>query len=411
MQIQFTKTDRALDAINLAVAGLRDGVGPLLTVFLIQLGTLNPQKLSWVLAMPAIAGLWIYIPVGRLYDRVREKKYLLMAGAGLTATSALFISGEPSFAWLIVLQGLAGLAACMLNVGIPAISLQVAKVDGLGLRFARNEVFSKIGNFGALALSGFISHHFGIHWIFGVVTAFSVLVILASSTLPAAKREASALGTPNARPGGIKEVFDWRECFRNAPFLRIVIVCFLLQLTNAPLFMIFEQGYVPLHAKTGAAHISMALILSQVIIFGGSLWFAARTITSNAFSYFAVGFLLIALRGFVFANGFNDVTLAFGQLLDGLIASIVILVPMRTVAALDPLHFNLRLGTVGTVVGLGAALSMVSAGYLIDWLGHAHAPLLFSAVALVGLILAIWFMRVQKTPPVTELPPVLAPAV
>lgn len=391
-----TRHDRLLDLLSVSIAGLRDGVGPLLTVFLIQDTLLNPAQISWVLAAPAFAALAGQIPVGLLFDGGGSKKLLIAFGAGTLGLIALAISHLTSFPSLLAAQACLGFATCILSVGIPALSVALIRKDQFGRRIARNEICSKIGNFGALGAAGFLAHAYGVRSVFGVSALFALAVVIvcvsardrAEGTAltvvrtgqdDSAKAEQGSLG---ARIVG---------SLRDPRYFGLLVSCLLLQVTNAPLFMIFEQIYVRQNPANGAAQISVALILTQIVIALGSFWLAGKKIGENIFSYFAVAFALIGGRAILFATSTTIAALWLGQILDGAIAAVIILLPMRAILSFRKADFNLRASLVGVTVSLGASVSMVAAGYLIKFGSPRIAALAFGVTALGSIPVALFF--------------------
>jgi len=82
------------------------------------------------------------------------------------------------------------------------------------------------------------------------------------------------------------------------------------------------------------------------------------------------------------------------QLLDGVAACIFGVVSVLVIADLTQGsgRFNLTLGTVGTAVGIGAALSQVIAGSIVHHFGSAAGFLFLAAVASAAFGIFYFFM-------------------
>lgn len=348
-------------------------------MFLVQQTHWTPQQLAWVLAIPGVAGLFLQVPVGFLYDRVWNKRYLVALGAGLLAAAAIGISRAPGLVYMCALQLVVGLAMNLLSVGIPAMAFGASGARALGARLARNEVFSKIGNFSVLGITGFLTHYYSLHWMFGVVCVASMLVI------------ASSLFVAPSAPVVSRREFSLRGVFDDRRFVALLLVTFLFEFANGSMFMIFEQAYTRGRANAGVGFVSTLLFLTQVLITVGTLTLARRR--NQPVRWFAYGFAMIALRGLVFVAPLGSAAPVLAQILDGLIASIILVVPMRTVAEIAPTNFNVRQGLLGTSVSLAYSASTVGAGYLIAGLGHAGAYLTFAVCGAVGLLVTLVYMR------------------
>jgi MFS family permease len=82
------------------------------------------------------------------------------------------------------------------------------------------------------------------------------------------------------------------------------------------------------------------------------------------------------------------------QLLDGIAAAVFSVMVPLTIADLtrNTGHFNLTQGLIGTMIGIGAALSPTLAGYVADHHGSPAAFLTLGAIAALGLMLVTLFM-------------------
>ena len=70
-----------LDLLTFALSGLRDGLGPLLGVFLIQKTHWDAFQIASVLAASGITNLVLQIPIGCLYDTTVSPYLLVGSGA------------------------------------------------------------------------------------------------------------------------------------------------------------------------------------------------------------------------------------------------------------------------------------------------------------------------------------------
>lgn len=403
--------ERSLDLLNVAVAGMRDGVGPLLSVFLIRYASLDPTGLSWVMAAPGIAALCLQIPLGFLYDKVTDRRLVLAAGGAAMILASFLLSSLPGFYGLLAAQAITGLAMAMISVGLPALSIQVCGSEGFGRRLARNEIFCKVGNFAALGVSGLITQKYGLHWMFAVIYFFAGAVVLASVAMPRAPKNLAPTAPviPQART-----YRPWLGTLKSPAFLKLISLTALYFFANSSMFFVFEQSFVPAHPNGGAGYISTALGFNQVIVFFASLYLARKTNLGDPLKILGVGFALMMLRGVSYAADLGLYSLGFSEFLDGILAAIVIIVPSRAIAALDEKNFNVLCGFVGTAASLGASLSTISAGYLIKHVGYAYTFLTFASAGGVGLAAVIVlsgvnYFRNARKPKLVPTPLLLTP--
>lgn len=373
--------ENILDLVSLSVAGMRDGVGPLLTVFLIQKTHLDPRQLAWILAAPSFINIFFQVPVGLLYDKIRCPERLLAAGAFLMACAAFGISKLPNFFAILGMQVITGFACCLISVGMPALCLVVVSSPRFGARLARNEIFSKIGNFGAIAVTGYVAQNYSLSSIFYVAYLLAAMLFVSAMLIPSRER----LLLVN-KPVEIKSIPCVFCTILSRPFfVKILFGASLYQFANASLFLIFEQSFVRLQKNGGAGILSISIFITQIIIILAGLAVARWTKSKNALLVLAWGFALILFRSILFACQFGLVSLMAAQLLDGCIAAILIIVPIRAIASANDENFNVMSGVLGMCVALGAALSTLMAGWLMSMFGVVNSFLVFGLIAACGL--------------------------
>ena len=110
-------------------------------------------------------------------------------------------------------------------------------------------------------------------------------------------------------------------------------------------------------------------------------------------------FAALTVRGALFAVIREPGIVIVVQALDGISAAVLgILVPLVIADVMGGSgRFNLALGTVGTAVGIGAAMSTTLAGYAMDHFGGQLTFALLASVAACGLGL-VWLMLPETRP-------------
>ena len=376
--------DSRIDLLSLSLAGMRDGVGPVLTLYLVSQLGLNPVELSWVIAAAGVAALLSQTPIGFIYDRIPNKSHLIALGAFIMAVSCYSMSLTRSVPILVTLQMCVGFATCLISVGVPAVCVGFVRDDKLATRLARNEIFAKIGNFSALALTGFLMQKFSLSWVFYIVPILAVPVIWSALRLPSVDVPVSSARP--LEPVSFKAAL-LRSCATKG-FLTLTTLGFLFAFANGAMFFIFEQDFMKSTAMNKVGIISASLILTQVTITFAMI-FLSRLKNFSAYQIFGFSFVLILLRALLLSVDLGVMSLAPAQILDGMIAAILFTVPMRIVAGIDRENFNVMSGMLGTCVSLGATLSTLFAGFAVQNYGSIATYLIFGSVALLGLMIAV----------------------
>jgi len=102
----------------------------------------------------------------------------------------------------------------------------------------------------------------------------------------------------------------------------------------------------------------------------------------------------LPIRGILFAVVTDPYALVAVQVLDGITAAVLgVMVPL-TIADLTrgTGRFNIAQGIVGTMVGIGAALSTSIGGYATDYLGSKLAFLGLAAIGVAGFLAVLALM-------------------
>ena len=107
-----------------------------------------------------------------------------------------------------------------------------------------------------------------------------------------------------------------------------------------------------------------------------------------------MAFAALAIRGLAFAVVTDPYVVIAAQLLDGVSAAILgVMFPLVVAdATRGSGRFNLGLGIVGSALGIGAALSTLLAGYVVDHFGRSVAFVTLAGVATIGLAIVVMLM-------------------
>ncbi|WP_294297832.1 MFS transporter [uncultured Sphingomonas sp.] len=398
------RSERALDAANLFLADVRDGLGPYLAIYLIAVRGpergWNEATVGLVLTIAGIAGLLMTTPAGALIDKVRAKRAILVAAAVAVTAGSLALPFVSGFGPVVVSQSLAAVAGTVFAPGLTAISLGIVGARGFTRRVGRNEAFNHAGNAVAAVIAG------GTAWYFGPVAVFYLMAALAVLSIGAILRiDPTTIDHAVARGCADEDDRDdgpppsILQTLTHTPALGIFAACaFLFHLSNAA--MLPSVGQL-LGREVGAGQ---ATSLMAACIAGAQLVMVPVAIVigkkADAWGHkpiFLFGFAVLALRGVLYTLSDSPAWLLGVQLLDGIGAGIFGALFPVVIAAVTrgSGRFNVAQGAVATVQGLGGALSPTIAGALIVWGGYDEAFLVLAGIATLGLALYAW--RVPET--------------
>src|SRR5215475_6063391 len=104
---------------------------------------------------------------------------------------------------------------------------------------------------------------------------------------------------------------------------------------------------------------------------------------------FLIGFMSLPIRGVLFTLSDQPAFVISVQILDGVGVGVYGVLSVLVVADLTrgTGHFNLTQGAIATASGVGASLSMLLAGLIVEYAGYQAAFLSLAAVAAVALLI------------------------
>lgn len=381
---------RGLDILNLLMSDVRDGVGPYLSVYLKGERHWEAGPIGLVMGVSSITAAIFQVPAGLLVDRAIWKRALMALAGLLVATGSLLIVLNPNLSTVIAAQAALGAASAVIPPALAALSLGLVGRRMLPARISRNETFNHAGNLLAAALAGTLGQFLGYNWIFYLVcvfavgSAFVVRLINPREIDHEAARGGEATGTdgkPRATP--IRDVVMGRDML---VFLGSII---LFHFGNAAMLPLAGQVLAQAHPGQDAIALSACIIAAQLVMVGVA-WAVGRALSVGVGrkSIFLVALAVLPIRGVLFTLTDNPFAIVGIQALDGVAAGIfgVISVIIASDLTRGTGRFNLAQGLAALATGIGATLSNVTAGYVVQAFGYATGFLSLAIVAVVGLV-------------------------
>lgn len=377
---------RALDVL----AFVQVGLGPFLAIYLQSARHWTPAHIGTALAVSGCAGMLAQMPAGALIDRLRHKRELYAAGAALAAMGTLAMARFSTFPQIIAVQILLGFASAIFPSGIAAMSLGMVGRGGLDRRIGRNETLTHAGNVVLAALMGLfgcaLSSEAMLYFaaILPATASLCALCIRAKDINDAWARGANGVSLPANRTGS-----NLAHGLADRRLVVFALSILLFHLANAAMLPLAGQRISLGHARTAPLCMAVCVVAAQLlmtIVASPASCLAGRVGRKRVF---LTALVLLPLRGLLFALNPAPVLLVSVQLLDGISAAIVGVVSVLIVADLTEGsgHFNFTQGVVATATGIGASLSTVLGGCIVERAGYDAAFLALAAIAGTPLIL------------------------
>ena len=382
----------SLDSLNFFLADVRDGLGPYLAIYLLAVHQWDPASIGVVMTLAGIAALVTQGPAGALIDRTRSKRAVIAFAALLVTGSCVILPFVSSFTWVALTQAASAAAASVFAPAICAISLGITGPRAFTRRTGRNETFNHAGNAVAALLAGGLAYLFGPVVVFYLMAFMALASVVAVSCVSAqaidhdiARGFDPAHASDHTQPSGISVLLS------NRPLLLFAVCCALFHLANAAMLPLVSQKLAQINLQMATPLTSACVVAAQLVMVPMAWLVGIKADCWGRKPLLLVGFMILPVRGVLYTLSNDPYWLVAVQMLDGIGAGIF--------GALFPVivkdltqgtgRFNVSLGALSTVFGLGAALSSSLAGFVVQQAGYNAAFLTLAGVAAVALAL-LW---------------------
>jgi MFS family permease len=389
---------RALDGVNFFIAALLAGFGPFVAVYLGDQGW-SQENIGFALSAGGIVGLLSQIPGGELLDATRAKRLLIGAGILMLAVGALIIAFRPSFPLVVAALILQGATGGFLGPGIAAISLGIVAHSALAERLGQNQLFKSAGSLLAAALLGAIGYYLSDRMIFFATAVLALPAMFALARIRAADIHfGRSVGAPDhheaTRPRRATRWMFWA----NRPLLVFASCLFLFQAADASILPLIGGTLAHSEGNRSSLIISALIVVPQIIVALLAPWIGRRAESWGRRPLLLIGIGVLPIRALLFALITDPVALIGVQTLDGVSGTVLGILTALVVADLTrgTGRFNLAQGLVGTIAGVGAALSTTLTGLVAGNFGGTAGFLLVAALAFAATLIAWLFMPETK---------------
>ncbi len=389
----------AVHALNFFVAAMQTGFGPFVSVWLVSRGW-SLTDVGLALSLGTIAGICGQVPGGGLVDRVRDKRAITATAIAVVAISALLIALTPTVPIVWLAQVLHALGSVIIAPAIAALTLTLCGHDSFSDRLGGNARYAALGGALAAGAFGLAASHVGQQSIFLITAALGIPAVVSLYAI----RPGSAQPTPRDHmaiaPPGERDTPPW-SIFRD-PAMHVFALCVILfHLSNAALLPL-ALSVLSRRGEAAGFIVPATIIAPQLITAAASPWAGALARTLGRRAVLLTGFIALPARALLFALNPAPEALVGIQVLDGISATVLGLMPPLIAADLTRRsgHLNLAIGSFGLAAGLGATLSTAMAGWIADQLGGTQA---FVSLAVVGgIATALLAVAMPETRPVNE---------
>jgi MFS family permease len=395
----------SLDAVNFLLADVRGALGPYLNVFLVTRQHWSLSEVGLVTTIGGLLGLAAQTPIGAAIDETRAKRGAIVLALAVLGVGAAIIFAWPYFWPVLIANCLVAIVGDVFGPAVAALTLGLYARKQLARRIGRNSAFDHAGNVAIAVVAGAVGYAFSQRAVFLLVPIFAALASIAVLYIPAEAIDfdrargfdQEADGTPPAvEPAG------YRILFESPPLVIFGLCVMLFHFANAPLLPLVGQKLAAAYPQEATAMMSSCIVAAQLVMLPIALLVGRTADRWGRKPLFLAGFVVLPIRAVLYTLSDNSFWLIGVQLLDGVGAGVF--------GALTPLviadimrgtgRFNLAQGAIATVQGIGASLSGLVAGVIVDHFGYSSAFLALAAAAAAALtVFALGMPETTDRPP------------
>jgi MFS family permease len=379
----------SLDAINFLLSDVRGALGPYLNVFLVTQQHWTQSQVGVVTTISGLLGLAVQTPIGAAIDETRAKRGAIVLALAVLGIGAVVIFAWPSFWPVLMANSLIAVVGDVFGPAVAALTLGLYARKQLARRMGRNSAFDHGGNVAIAVVAAGVGYAFSQRAVFLLVPVFAILASIAVLSIPGKaidyNRARDLDGDHDAAAAAAKPA-SYGILFKSRPLVIFGLCVMLFHLANAALLPLVGQKLAAAYPEAATAMMSACIVAAQAVMLPIALLVGRTADSWGRKPLFLAGFAILPIRAVLYTLSDNSFWLVGVQVLDGVGAGIF--------GALTPLviadimrgtgRYNLAQGAIATVQGIGASLSGLAAGVIVDHFGYSAAFLSAGAAAAVA---------------------------
>jgi MFS family permease len=402
-----TQSRIALDSLNIFLADVRDGLGPYLAIYL-STRRWDAGAIGIAMSAMGVATVAAQTPAGAYIDRTLHKRLAISAAALAVGAGAIAMVSWPTFSVIISAQVVIGIASAIFAPAIAAVSLGIVGHARFARRNGRNEAFNHAGNVVAAILAGLIGDYIAYEGIFYLLAAMCAGTIVSTLFIRGDEIDHDLARGADVFAGDLPEgavdaaakgphIVGFSELLRDRRIFIFSASVVLFHFANAAMLPLVGQKLTDGRSAGAAGYMSACIIAAQLVMVPVAIISSRLAESWGRRAVFLIGFAVLPVRGVLYALTTNPNALVAIQLLDGIGAGIFGVVGVLVIADLTrgTGRFNLMQGALATALGIGASLSNLMTGFVVNAAGYNAGFLALAAIA--GLALLFYAFAMPET--------------
>jgi MFS family permease len=375
-----------LAALNFFLADVQGGLGPFLATWLATTGW-DPERIGIVMTVSGLAGLVFNSPAGMLIDRASHLRVWVAVSSLAIVIGTLATLPSRAFATVLAAQVASALGGALMAPAVTALTLGIVGKGDFPRQQGNNQAWNHAGNVtaaGLIAAATFALGAMSAFWVLGGMAAASLatLLIIPAGAINVQRASGHAATEPSS---------SFAHVLRDPRLLALGIALMLFHLGNAAMLPMLGQRMAAIGHGNATRWMAACVVVAQFTMVPVAVVAGRAADRINRVWLLLAACLVLPVRGVLAAVAQDPVWLMPIQMLDACGAGTLgVAVPIlvadftwgsgRTQSAL---------GAVGTLQGIGAALSTTLGGVLAAWFGWGVAFLGLAVPAVFSLCLVL----------------------
>jgi MFS family permease len=376
-----------LAAVNFFLADVQGGLGPFLATWLAQAAQWDPARVGLVITVSSLVSLVCNTPAGALVDRTRQPRSWVAVSVLATVAGTLALLPARGFAAVLAAQFVAAAGGALTAPALMALTLAIVGKPRFSAQQARNQAWNHVGN---VAAAGLVA---GATFVLGAQAAFWVLAGMAAASGLSLLLISAAAIDPARATGHVATTSDTSlmRVLADRRVLALGIALLLFHLGNAAMLPLLGQRMAAIGRGDATRWLAACVIVAQVTMAPVALAAGRAADRVNPAWLLLAACAVLPVRGVLAALATDPAWLVPVQILDACGAGTLgVVVPILVADyTWGSGRTQTALGAVGTLQGIGAALSATLGGVLATWVGWVAAFIGLAVPAVFALALAV----------------------
>lgn len=362
------------------------GVGslfPLLSVYLSEVEGLKGYQIGTIMSIGPIMMIFFQPLWGMIADKTNSPVKILTGTTLLAGVLSLGYLLYHSYYWFVII---AVMVAMFQSAIIPiSDSISLKYTNKIRVNYGSIRLFGSLGFGLAVFIMGRLSEINETVIFYSFFLALTLSSIL-SSRLPYEKNK----GNQQPLLSGVKEIFTYKKF---VIFLAITFMVFGPNLANNVYFGLFVEDRGGTYTGIGIAFLIAVLSEIPFMRVAGA-WIHKLGILHIAT---IAGFISL-IRWFFYFTEPSLPIVYITSVMQGFSVGLFIPAGLQYVRDITPTHMTATAITIYSAIGNGFGnwFSTFFGGVILEYAGIARVYLFFCALALIGVVLNIWLIKIEK---------------